>query len=152
MSSVPVILLAILLAVLMGYANAAFAAGLAAAPPQFARSFDRTRALLSTQQADYARASGITSMALLKRDFAYTFLSSLAGLAARAFAAVAVTLATMSFFGFGAEPPARDLGLMIASARPVIDGAWWAAGSPAAILVAVVLAAQFASALSGDKA
>ncbi len=150
-AAVPAILLAILLAVLLGYAQAAFAAGLAVAPAQFVRSFDRTRALLSGRQADYARASGITSIALLRRDINYTFVASLISLAARAFAAVTVALATMSFFGFGALPPARDLGLMIASARPVMDTAWWTIAAPMGLLVLVVLAAHLAAGFSESE-
>jgi peptide/nickel transport system permease protein len=149
-AAVPVLLLAILFAVLAGYGQAAFAAGLAAAPAQFVRSFDRTRALLSSRQADYARASGITSVALFKRDLNHTFVASLVSLAARAFAAVTITLATMSFFGFGAAPPDRDLGLMIASARDVIDTGWWAAAFPAGVLILVVLAAHLAAGFSDD--
>jgi len=150
-AAVPVLLLAILFAVLAGHGSAAFAAGLAAAPAQFVRSFDRTRTLLSGRQADFARASGITSWALLKRDLAHAFAASLVAMAARAFAAVAITLATMSFFGFNAAPPERDLGLMIASARIAFDSAWWAAAFPAGVLVLVVLAAHLAAGLSGDE-
>lgn len=149
-ASIPVLLLAILFAVLTGYVSAAFAAGLAAAPAQFVRSFDRTRALLSGRQADYARASGITPVALLKRDLSHTLAGSLVALAARAFAAVTITIATMSFFGFGAKPPARDLGLMIASARDVLDTGWWAAAFPAVVLALLVLAAHLAAGISDE--
>jgi peptide/nickel transport system permease protein len=149
-ASVPTILLAILFAVLFGYGQAALAAGLAVAPAQFARSFDRTRALLSAPQADYARASGITSMALFRRDLNHTLFASFASLAARGFAAVMIALATMSFFGFGAAPPMRDLGLMIASARDVLDTAWWTAAAPMGALVLTVLAAHLAG-LSSDE-
>ena len=40
----------------------------------------------------------------------------------------------MSFFGFGSEPPHRDLGLMIASARETYMYAWWTATFPAIAL------------------
>jgi peptide/nickel transport system permease protein len=150
-AAVPVLLLAILFVVLIGHASAAIAAGLAAAPAQFVRSFDRTRHLLSGRQAEFARSSGVTPIALLKRDVTHEFLATLVVMAARAFAAVTITLATMSFFGFGAAPPARDLGLMIASGRIALDTAWWAAAFPAGALVLLVLAAHLAAGVSADE-
>jgi peptide/nickel transport system permease protein len=149
-AAVPAILLAILFAVLFGYAYAALAAGLAVAPAQFVRSFDRTRALLSAPQADFARASGITPTALLRRDINHTLAASFASLAARGFAGVIIAIATMSFFGFGSAPPARDLGLMIASARPVMDTAWWTAAVPMGALLLSVLAAHLAGGLASE--
>jgi peptide/nickel transport system permease protein len=87
-------------------------------------------------------------VALLRRDINHTFVASLISLSGRAFAAVVVAIATMSFFGFGAAPPARDLGLMIASARELIDTAWWTAAVPSALLVLIVFSAQLAAGLS----
>jgi peptide/nickel transport system permease protein len=149
-AAIPVLLLAILFAALTAHFSAAIAAGLAAAPMQFMRSFDRTRMLLSGRQAEFARSSGVTRRTLLKRDFAHEFLSTLVAMAARAFAAVTITLATMSFFGFGAAPPTRDLGLMIASGRLTLDTAWWVAAFPAWLLILTVLAAHLAAGVSGD--
>ena len=66
---------------------------------------------------------------------------------ARALAAVTIILSTVSFLGFGAEPPHRDLGLMIAAARAYYLHAWWTAAFPALGLMAVVLFARLAAGL-----
>ena len=72
------------------------------------------------------------------------------GASARAFAALVVLLATMSFFGFGAAAHAPDLGLVIASVRPALGTAWWPAVFPALVLIALALAARVLAA-SADK-
>jgi peptide/nickel transport system permease protein len=71
----------------------------------------------------------------------------------RALASVTTILATMSFLGFGAIPPARDLGLMIAAAKANYLSAWWAAAFPALALVALILCARLAAGLDeGEQA
>jgi peptide/nickel transport system permease protein len=141
------LLLAILIVGVGGRGLWALAAGLASAPTAFVRGFDRARALGRSPHAEYARASGIPAATLLKRDLAYEFRDAFLSIAARGLAAVTITLSTVSFFGFGAIPPHRDLGLMIAAARPTYLVAWWTAGFPALVLVALVLCARLAAAL-----
>ena len=53
----------------------------------------------------------------------------------------------MSFFGFGASPPSRDLGLMIAAARESYFDAWWTAAFPALALIVFILCARLAASL-----
>lgn len=146
-ASVPSLLLAILLVGLSERSFAPIAAGFAAAPFAFCRAFDRARALARSQHAEYARASGIPAMMLLRRDLAYEFRDMFIGVAARALAAVTITLSTLSFLGFGAVPPHRDLGLMIAASRSVYLEAWWTAAFPALVLLLIILCARLAAAL-----
>ncbi|MGQ0741873.1 MAG: ABC transporter permease [Alphaproteobacteria bacterium] len=151
LTSIPALLAAILISSILGQGLAAFAAGLAAAPMAFARAFDRARAQLATPAAEFARATGVDDIALFRRDFLCEARDTLLPTAARAFAAVAITLATMSFFGFGAVAPARDLGLLIAASQSELTAAWWAALFPALALVLVVLFARMAAGLSGGE-
>ncbi len=46
-----------------------------------------------------------------------------------------VALAALSYLGFGAQPPAADLGSIIASGQPYLLSAWWISTLPAALLV-----------------
>jgi peptide/nickel transport system permease protein len=62
-------------------------------------------------------------------------------------AAVAIILSTLSFLGFGAVPPHRDLGLMIAAAKSSYLHAWWTAAFPALVLMAFILLARLAAGL-----
>lgn len=147
LSAVPALFLAILLIGLTSRGLAPLAAGLAAAPLAFARAFDRARELSLSRHAEFARATGISARALLRRDIVYEFRDRFLVNATRALAAVAITLSTVSFFGFGAVPPHRDLGLMIAAARESYFTAWWAGAFPALALALLILCARLAAAL-----
>ncbi len=147
LGAVPALLLAILFIGITTRELAPLAAGLAAAPLAFSRAYDRARALARSRHAEYARATGILSSTLLRRDLIYEFRATFLASAARALAAVAITLATVSFLGFGAVPPHRDLGLMIAAARANYLGAWWTAACPALALLLLILFARLAAAL-----
>jgi|GEM_PF-745022 len=149
--AIPSLLTAILISALLGQGHAAFAAGLAAAPAAFARAYDRARAHLAAPYADFARATGVDSVALFQRDLVCETRDALLPIAARAFAAVTITLATMSFFGFGAVAPARDLGLLIAASQSALPTVWWVALFPAAALALLILCARLAAGLSGGE-
>jgi peptide/nickel transport system permease protein len=147
LAAVPALFLAIVLIGLTARDFAPLAAGLAAAPLAFDRAFLRARELGSARYAEFARATGISRNALLRRDLAYEFRDMFLVNATRALAAVAIILSTASFLGFGAVPPHRDLGLMIAAARDTYFEAWWTAAFPAVALAALILCARLAAAL-----
>jgi peptide/nickel transport system permease protein len=147
LSAVPPLFLGILFIGLSARNFAPLAAGLAAAPLAFVRAFDRARELALSRHAEFARATGISSHALLRRDLAYEFRDTFLTNATRALAAVAIILSTVSFLGFGAVPPHRDLGLMIAAARDTYFDAWWTAAFPALALAMLILCARLAAAL-----
>lgn len=152
-AAVPALLLAILLIGLTARGFAAVAAGLAAAPLAFVRAFDRASAQSNSVHAEYARATGISPPTLLRRDLAYEFRDTFLSTAARALAAVTIILSTVSFLGFGAVPPHRDLGLMIAAARTTYLDAWWTAAFPALALLILILLARLAAGLDeGERA
>ena len=145
LAAVPALLLTILLIGLTARFYAPLAAGLAAAPLAFVRAFDRVD--VNSTHAQYARATGIPAMTLLRRDLVHEFRNMMSSVAARALAAVTIILSTASFLGFGAEPPARDLGLMIAAGKATYFAAWWTAAFPAFALVLFVLCARLAAGL-----
>lgn len=147
LAAVPALLLAILFVGIAGRGFAPVAAGLAAAPLAFTRSYDRARALARSRHAEFARATGIPDTTLLRRDLVYEFRDTSLTSAARALAAVTIILSTVSFLGFGSVPPHRDLGLMIAAALPSYMDAWWTAAFPALALLLLILFARLAAAL-----
>ncbi|MDE2134881.1 MAG: hypothetical protein KGJ49_09800 [Alphaproteobacteria bacterium] len=146
-AAIPALLLALLAIGLTARLYAPLAAGLAAAPLAFVRTHDRVAAQRRSAHAEYARAMGIAAATLLRRDLIYEFRDTFATVAARALAAVTIILSTVSFLGFGATPPARDLGLMIAAAKTSYLYAWWAAAFPALALVVLILCARLAAGL-----
>ena len=145
LAAIPALLLAIIITGLIGRFYAPLAAGLAAAPFAFVRAFDRVD--VASSHAAYARATGISGATLLRRDLIYEFRDTLTSVAARALAAVAIILSTTSFLGFGATPPARDLGLMIAAAKTSYLHAWWTAAFPALALILFIFFARLAAGL-----
>jgi peptide/nickel transport system permease protein len=145
------LLLAILFSALIGQGFAAIAAGLAAAPASFGRAYDRAGVNLAAPYVAFARATGVDELTLFQRDLVSEMRDSLVPIAARAFAAVTITLATMSFFGFGAIAPVRDLGLMIAAGQSALPAAWWTALFPAAALALLILFARLAAGLAGGE-
>lgn len=144
-AAVPALLLIILLIGLTARSLSPLMAGLAAAPLAFVRAFDQVD--LRSLHAEYARATGIPAITLLRRDLTYEFRATFASIAARALAAVTIILSTASFLGFGAEPPARDLGLMIAAAKSTYYTQWWTGAFPALALVLLILCARLAAGL-----
>jgi ABC-type dipeptide/oligopeptide/nickel transport system permease subunit len=147
LAAIPALLLAILAIGLSARLYAPLAAGLAAAPLAFVRAYDRVEGQSGSTHAEYARATGIAVATLLRRDLTYEFRDTLATVAARALAAVTIILSTVSFLGFGATPPARDLGLMIAAAKANFLHAWWAGAFPAFALIVLILCARLAAGL-----
>ncbi len=100
-----------------------------------------------------ARAAGISAMTLLRRDLVYEFTQTILSSAARALAAVTIILSTVSFLGFAAVPPHRDLGLMIAASKGMFLQAWWTAAFPALALTILILFARLAAGLGeGERA
>jgi peptide/nickel transport system permease protein len=147
LAAVPALLLAILFVGIAGRGFSPFAAGLAVAPLAFVRAYDRARAMASSRHAEFAHATGIPARSLLRRDVIYEFRDNFLNTAARALAAVTIVLATVSFFGFGATSPHRDLGVMLAAARESYFAAWWTALFPALALMILILFARLAGSL-----
>jgi peptide/nickel transport system permease protein len=147
LAAIPALLLAILIIGLTARGWAGLAAGLSAAPLAFVRAFDRASTQARAVHAEYARATGISAGTLMRRDLVYEFTGTFSASAARALAAVVVILSTVSFLGFGTEPPHRDLGLMIAASKTYYLHAWWTAAFPALALMALILFARLAAGL-----
>ncbi len=149
--AVPALFLGILFIGLADRNLAPLAAGLAAAPLAFARSFDRARNLHRSRYAEVAYATGISPGALTRRDLIYEFRDRLLVNLSRSLGDVVLILSTVSFLGFGAIPPHRDLGLMIGAARDTFLGAWWTAAFPALALIVLILCARLVCANEGDR-
>ena len=153
LASLPALLLAVLLIGLSARGWAGVAAGLSAAPFAFVRAFERAQVQERATHSEYARATGISASTLLRRDLVYEFTDTILSSAARALAAVSIILSTVSFLGFGAVPPHRDLGLMIAASKLYFLHAWWTAAFPALALTILVLFARLAAGLDeGERA
>lgn len=150
--AVPALLLAIVLAILLGHNGIVLAAGLAAAPAAFMRSFDRAEAFADSRHAEFARATGIPATTLLRRDLVYEIRAHLISVACRSLALATMLLATLSFVGFGEMTHTRDLGRMIADARPMYLVEWWSLVFPVLALMVFILFARMAAFLDEGEA
>ncbi|MEI9996486.1 MAG: ABC transporter permease subunit [Rhizomicrobium sp.] len=152
-AALPALLLAVLAIGLSARGWGGIAAGLSAAPFAFVRAFEQARSQARATHSEYARATGISASTLMRRDLTYEFTGTILSSAARALAAVSIILSTVSFLGFGAVPPHRDLGLMIAASKPYFLHAWWTAAFPALALTLLILFARLAAGLDeGERA
>jgi len=151
LGTLPVSLLAVAIAVLAGRNVAILAAGLAAVPSAFNRSYDRAMFLAGSRHAEFARATGIPASTLLRRDLVYELQGNFLNVAARALARGAIVFSTISFFGFGAVAPHRDLGVMIVDAYGFYLTHWWPATFPALILLLFILFARLTAGLGESE-
>jgi len=150
--AVPAIFLAIVLDAILGRGLVVIAAGLAAAPSAFIRSFDRAEAFADSRHAEFAHATGIPATTLLRRDLIYEIRAHFISVAARVLALTVALLATLSFLGFGASAPTRDLGRMIDDARASFLTDWWTLVFPALALTLFILFARMAAILGEGEA
>ena len=59
------------------------------------------------------------------------------------FGHVVLLMGTLSFLGFGAQPPLPELGALVARGRLVILTAWWYATFPGLLIFVIVLTLNF---------
>ena len=59
------------------------------------------------------------------------------------FGHVVLLMGTLSFLGFGAQPPLPELGALVARGRLVILTSWWYATFPGLLIFVIVLTLNF---------
>ncbi|MEV0234567.1 ABC transporter permease [Nonomuraea sp. NPDC050786] len=141
--SVPGLLLALTVIILLGpgTVNVAIAVGVGSVAA-FAR-LSRSE-VVRVRRTDYVEAafgSGGRFLAVLWRHVLPNSLGPVIALAALQFGMAILAISTLSFLGYGAEPPTPEWGLLISEGRNYLATSWWLTTLPGAVVVAVVLAA-----------
>jgi peptide/nickel transport system permease protein len=141
--SVPGLLLALTVIILLGpgTVNVAVAVGIGSVAA-FAR-LSRAE-VVRVRHTDYVEAafgSGGRFPVVLWRHVLPNSLGPVVALAALQFGAAILAISTLSFLGYGAEPPTPEWGLLIAEGRNYLATSWWLTTLPGVVVVAVVLAA-----------
>lgn len=137
---VPTLLVGLVLAALLG--GSAFDVALALAItswPAYVR-------VIRTEVRLHRRSPHVSSLLLLgarpasvlTRHVAPALLRPVTVLLGLTAAEVVVSVATLSFLGLGAQPPAADWGSMLVDSRPYLSTAPWLFASPAIAVVVVV--------------
>ena len=141
MLSLPIILIALLFAVVFGpsFGNLVLVLGLVLWA-RFARLV-RGEALAWKERefVALARVAGCSSFRILRRHILPNIVNPLVVLATLQVGWVIIVEASLSFLGAGIPPPTPSWGAMIADGRSHITTAWWLSFFPGLALVLVVL-------------
>ena len=90
--------------------------------------------VLSLREQDFVQAAlsiGVPDSAIIRRHLLPNTLAPLLVQASFDMGATILTVAGLSFIGFGAQPPTPEWGVMISEGRKYITTQWWLTGMPA---------------------
>ncbi|WP_329140018.1 ABC transporter permease [Streptomyces sp. NBC_01476] len=98
-----------------------------------------------------ARASGTRWLPVLLRHVLPNAAGPVLVYAAIDFGAVILQVSSLSFLGYGAQPPAPEWGSLVSDGRNYLATAWWLTTLPGLVIAATVLAAnRIARCLDGE--
>jgi peptide/nickel transport system permease protein len=150
--AIPALLLslAIIIALGFGITNVALAVGSA-----FVATSARVMRgeVLKIRQSPYveaARAGGARGSRALWRHVLPNSFEPVLVLAAMEFGQAILYVSTLSFLGYGVQPPAPEWGSLVADGRDYLTTAWWLTTLPGLTIVATVLAANRISRAFGE--
>jgi peptide/nickel transport system permease protein len=134
--------LAIIIALGFGITNVAFAVGLA-----FVASSARVMRgeVLKIRQSPYVEAAvagGARGTRILGRHVLPNAVEAVLVLAAMEFGSAILAVSSLSFLGYGVQPPTPEWGSLVADGRDYLSTAWWLTTMPGLTIVATVLAAN----------
>jgi peptide/nickel transport system permease protein len=140
MLSIPPIVLAVLLALLLGAGEESAIVAIALVLwPQFARvARADTASVLVSEYCDLARVAGLTRFKIIRRHVVMNITNNLVVLGTLSFGTAVLVSSALSFLGLGTEPPQPDWGNMLAEATQY-PTAWWMLVFPGAALTIAVL-------------
>ncbi|MBL7500431.1 ABC transporter permease [Frankia sp. CNm7] len=153
MLSIPTLFLSLALITALGYGTVkvAVAVGIASVA-SFARVMRSE--VLKVRQAVYveaARSTGARWYSVLWRHVLPNAMGPVIVLATLDFGVSVLAVSSLSFLGYGAEPPAPEWGTLISSGRNYLANAWWLTTLPGVTVAATVLATnRIARALDGE--
>ncbi len=102
-----------------------------------------TLSLRETGFVEASRSMGASGLWIVTRHILPNIIAPALVIASLQFGRAIILEATLSFLGVGLQPPTPALGVMIASGRQYVDTAWWLATAPGAIIMLLVLGANF---------
>lgn len=130
-----------------GLTSAVIAVGVVGIP-EFARiMYGLTLSLKEQEYVEAARAAGLASPSIMFRHILPNAFGSLLVRITLGLGMAALTTASLSFIGLGAQPPTAEWGLMISASRAyILTGQWWMTLFPGIALGTTILGFN----LSGD--
>jgi peptide/nickel transport system permease protein len=98
--------------------------------------------VLSLREATFVRAAetvGCSGLRIVFRHLLPNLASALLTVATLEFAAVVLSEASLSYLGFGIQPPKTSWGLMVSDGQQYLDTAWWLVAIPGFAIAFTVL-------------
>ena len=113
--------------------------------PTYARLIrGQTLAVKENQYVEAGRALGTSTMGIIARHILPNAFAPVLVQATLGVGGVILTLAGLSFIGFGAQPPTPEWGLMVSDGRDYLQTQWWVPSMPAIAILTLVLACNLA--------
>lgn len=142
MVAIPGLLLSLAFVSILGFGvtNVAFAVGIAGIPSFVRIARAETLRITSRPYFDAARCAGTGHLVTLVRHVAPNTVGPLLVLAGLELGGAILSVAALSFLGFGAVPPTPEWGSMVSEGRTHLATAWWLTTFPGAVVAATVLA------------
>ena len=113
--------------------------------PGYARLIrGQTLAIKSLQYVEAARALGSGTGRIILRHILPNAFAPVLVQATLDVGAVILTVAGLSFIGFGAQPPTPEWGVMVSDGRNFLQTQWWVPTFPAVAILILVLACNLA--------
>jgi peptide/nickel transport system permease protein len=142
--SIPALLLSLAIIITLGFGitNVAFAVGAA-----FVATSARVMRgeVLKIRQSPYieaARVGGAHGVRVLWRHVLPNAVEPVLILAAMEFGEAILYVSSLSFLGYGVQPPTPEWGALVADGRDYLNTSWWLTTLPGLTIVATVLAAN----------
>jgi len=142
--AVPGILLSLAMITALGFGtvNVAIAvgAGSIASCARIMRS--QVLSVRTSDVVEAAVAGGATRLRVLLRHVLPASAAPVLVLAALDLGGAVLAVSSLSFLGFGVQPPTPEWGALVAEGRDYLSSAWWLTAMPGLVVVATVLAAN----------
>lgn len=101
--------------------------------------------VLSVRTSDFVEAAiagGATKLRVLVRHVLPNSAAPVLVLAALDLGGAILAVSSLSFLGFGVQPPTPEWGALVAQGRDYLGSAWWLTAMPGLVVVATVLSAN----------
>lgn len=154
MFAFPGLLFVVLVIAVFGKGPATAVVALALAYAPVIAKYTRSLALseMTRPYIDAYRVQGLSGLMICVRGVIPNLLPPLVGYLVVLFGEALMSLATLSFLGFGAQPPSSEWGLMVQEGQPgIIQGQFLPTLVPGAAIALVVIAVNVAGVRVADR-
>jgi peptide/nickel transport system permease protein len=142
--AIPALLLSLCIIIALGFGitNVAFAVGAAFVATSARVMRGEVLKIRESPYVDAARAGGARGVRVLWRHVLPNSAEPVLVLAAMEFGEAILAVSSLSFLGYGVQPPTPEWGALVSDGRDYLSSAWWLTTMPGLTIVVTVLAAN----------